>query len=340
MHGGVDAEVVGHRGQDNVTVLKRLGDQLGDMSGGHIVHRHLAHALIAERRRQRLRRVLRVAVHRGVDDEHALGLRGIAAPCVVLFNEPAQILAPHGAVERADVLDLIQNAAGLFQQELDVGAVLAHDVGKVATGVVQPVPLEVHLVGEQLAVQRAEGAEGVGGKEDAVGDVEGHHGLRPVNHRRAHKGDGVLAEGEGVALLHLDALMSVHMEAELPHEHECLLVGDQFHLGMAQQDLLDAGGVIRLQMVDQQVVQLAAIQHIRQIFQKLAAGRPVHRVKEHRLFIQQAVGVVAYAPGNGKAVFKQGQAMVVGAHPVEVVRYFTHAIHLILPPSRPQAFTN
>ena len=30
----------------------------------------------------------------GVDDEHALGLRGIAAPCVVLFDEPAQILAP------------------------------------------------------------------------------------------------------------------------------------------------------------------------------------------------------------------------------------------------------
>ena len=59
MHGRVDAEVVGHRGQDNVTVLKRLGDQLGDMSGGHIVHRHLAHALIAERGCQRLRRVLR-----------------------------------------------------------------------------------------------------------------------------------------------------------------------------------------------------------------------------------------------------------------------------------------
>ena len=135
-----------------------------------------------------MRRVLRVAVHRGVDDEHALGLRGIAAPCVVLFNEPAQILAPHGAVERADVLDLIQNAAGLFQQELDMGAVLAHDIGEVAAGVIQPVSLEIHLVGEQLAVQRAEGAEGVGGKEAAVGDVEGHHGLRPVNHRRAHKG--------------------------------------------------------------------------------------------------------------------------------------------------------
>ena len=36
-----------------------------------------------------------------------------------------------------------------------------------------------------------------------------------TSHRRSHKGDGVLAEGEGVTLLHLDALMSVHMEAEL-----------------------------------------------------------------------------------------------------------------------------
>ena len=165
-------------------------------------------------------------------------------------------------MERADILDLIQNAAGLFQQELDVGTVLAHDVSEVAAGVVQPVPLEVHLIGKQLAVQRAEGAESVGGKEDAVGNVEGHHGLRPVDHRRTHKGDGVLTEGEGIALLHLDALMPVHMEAELTHEHEGLLVGDQLHLGMAQQDLLDAGGVIRLQMVDQQVVQLAAVQHI------------------------------------------------------------------------------
>ena len=171
-----------------------------------------------------------------------------------------------------------------------MGTVLAHDVSEVAAGVVQPVPLEVHLIGKQLAVQRAEGAESVGGKEDAVGNVEGHHGLRPVDHRRTHKGDGVLTEGEGIALLHLDALMPVHMEAELTHEHEGLLVGDQLHLGMAQQDLLDAGGVIRLQMVDQ--------------------------------------------PGNGKAVFKQGQAMVVGAYPIEIICYFTHAIHLILPPSR------
>jgi len=115
-----------------------------------------------------------------------------------------------------------------------VGAVLAHDVGEVAAGIVQPVPLKVHLVGKQLAVQRAEGAEGVGGEQHAVGEVEGHHGLRPMHHRCAHKGDGVPAEGEGVPLLHLDALVVVHVEAELPHEHKGFFVGDDLHLGMPQ----------------------------------------------------------------------------------------------------------
>ena len=67
-----------------------------------------------------------------------------------------------------------------------------------------------------------------------------------MHHGRAHKGDGVPAEGEGVPLLHLDALVVVHVEAELPHEHEGLFVGDDLHLGVPQQDLLDAGGVIRL----------------------------------------------------------------------------------------------
>ena len=35
----------------------------------------------------------------------------------------------------------------------------------VAAGVVQPVPVKVHLVAEQAAVDGAEGAEGVGGEE-------------------------------------------------------------------------------------------------------------------------------------------------------------------------------
>ena len=59
----------------------------------------------------------------------------------------------------ADIPDLVQDAAGLAQQQLDVGAILAHDVGEVPAGLVDPVPVEVHLVGKQLAVQGDEGPE-------------------------------------------------------------------------------------------------------------------------------------------------------------------------------------
>ena len=107
VHGGVDAQIVGHRGQHDVAVLERLGDQLGHVGGGHIVQCHTAHALVAEPCRKCLRRVLRVAVHGGVDDQHALFLRRVPTPCVVLPDEPAQILPPHRAVEGADILDLI-----------------------------------------------------------------------------------------------------------------------------------------------------------------------------------------------------------------------------------------
>ena len=59
----------------------------------------------------------------------------------------------------------------------------------------------------------------------------------------AHEGDGVVAEGEGVPLLHLDALVAVRVEAELVHQQKGLLRGDDGDLGVPQQDLLDGGAV-------------------------------------------------------------------------------------------------
>ena len=55
-------------------------------------------------------------------------------------------------MEGADKLDLVQDTAGLFQQELDVGAVLAHDVGEVAPGIV----VGFHIDGHEL-IQVKEG---------------------------------------------------------------------------------------------------------------------------------------------------------------------------------------
>ena len=73
----------------------------------------------------------------------------------------ADVLAPDGAVQRADHLDF--KPRGLFEQCLHLRAVFADDVGVVAAGIVEPFGPEIDLVGVQISVQRAEGAEGVGG---------------------------------------------------------------------------------------------------------------------------------------------------------------------------------
>ena len=136
------------------------------------------------------------------------------------------------------------------------------------------------------------------------------------------------AEGAGIPLLDLHQLMTVHVEAELAHKHEGLFGGDELQIGIAPQQLLDGGPVIRLHMVDDQAVQRPLAQQVLQILQQLAAGRPIHRVEEHALLIQQEVGVVGDAPGDGMDIFEQSRPVVVGAHPIQIFRHFAYAVHV------------
>ena len=121
--------------------------------------------------------------------------------------------------------------------------------------------------------------------------------------------------------------MLVGVEAELPHEHEGLLSGDHLHLGVAAEDLLHAGSVVGLHVVDHQPVQGLVAQQVVQVVLELAVGGPVYRVKEDGLLVQQQVGVVGNPPGDGVDVFKQVEPVVVGPHPIQIVRYLAHAIH-------------
>src|SRR5699024_631512 len=76
-----------------------------------------------------------------------------------------------------------------------------------------------------------------------------------------------------------------------------------------------------------QVVQGFLPQQVGQILQQLPAGGPVHRVKQHGLLVQQKIGVVAHPLGNGVDVFKQGQTVVVGPNPIEVIGNRSYAMH-------------
>ena len=77
-----------------------------------------------------------------------------------LSIEPSEILSPDGSVQGADHLNI--QPSGLLQNSLGLGAVLAHDVRIISSGVIQPVSLKIHFVRVQVPVHGTEGSEGIG----------------------------------------------------------------------------------------------------------------------------------------------------------------------------------
>ena len=113
-----------------------------------------------------------------------------------------------------------------------------------------------------------------------------------MHHRRGHEGDGMLAKALRIALFDLDQFMIVDPETKLPHQHERLLRADHLDFWPAQQDFLDGRAVVRLHMIDQQIIERAAAEQVLDIFKELAAGRPIDGVKKHGAFVEQQIGVI------------------------------------------------
>ena len=266
-----------------------------------------------------------MSVYGGVGDEHALFLRGVAAPEQVFLQKIPEVLPPHRAVEGADIGDV--QPGGLFQHGLDLGAVFAHDVGVVAAGLVKLLAHKVALVGKEPPVQGAEGAEGVGGEEDLFRLVIGHHHLRPVDHGGHDEAQLMPAHGEAVPLLHLMQPVAEVQGEKLGQHGPDLGVADDLRLRIAQGKGLHRGGVVRLHVGNDQIVQSPSRQRMLQIFKEGGGHRLVHRVKQNRFFVQQQIGIIGNAVGHAVNALEAGQPSVVGTYPDQIVQNFSCAVH-------------
>ena len=81
-------------------------------------------------------------------------------------------------------------------------------------------------------------------------------------------------------------------------------------------------------MVDHHEVQRSPVQHSLYVLDKLPSYSPVCRIEKDCLFVQQYIGIVGHTVIEGMDVFKQGQAPVIGAHPVKVICHFSIVMHM------------
>jgi hypothetical protein len=80
-------------------------------------------------------------------------------------------------------------------------------------------------------------------------------------------------------------------------------------------------------VIDDQIIEIPSIQHMFYIFQELTAYGPVYRIEQYRGFVEEDVGIIGYATGNGVDIFKQVKPVVIGSDPVYIVGNGTYTIH-------------
>ena len=148
-----------------------------------------------------------------------------------------------------------------------------------------------------------------------------------MHHRRHDECKLHIAGGQHIAFLH-DAYFGRFFKMEELIQHRAnLCVAHDRGIGIAQHQFIHCGGVIRLHMVDYQIIQLAPAQHVRDVFKELAGNGTIHGIHHQRFFIIDEIAVVGYAGRDGIYVFKQGKTAILTADPGDFIGNFSRAIH-------------
>ena len=142
-----------------------------------------------------------------------------------------------------------------------------------------------------------------------------------MHHGRHGKGQRMPARNEGVALLHGQALRLWNKPRKILCEHGVrLFVAHDAHAGIAQQQLPDAGAVIRLHVIHDEIVERASIEPGGKALKKVLAHGTVDRIEQYGLLIQQQIGIIGNAVLQRKHVLKQSNPAVGCAKVEKVLR--------------------
>ena len=246
-----------------------------------------AHSPLRQLGSENIGGVLRMTVDGSIGDQDALFFGRVAAPKEILLEKIAEMTAPDEAVQRTNILDV--KPRRLFQHALHLRAVFADDIGIIPSGLIQMLGKEIGLISKKSAVERAEKAESVGRKEDAVGTLIRHHDLGPVHHRRVDKVQHMAAAGEGIALLDKHDPVGEVAGKKLAQHGFDLCVADDLHVGIADDQIADRVSVIRLHVGNDQIVQLPPSERKLDVFKEGLIDSLVDRVEQHGLFIEHEI---------------------------------------------------
>ena len=213
-------------------------------------------------------------------------------------------------MEGADRFDV--EGCGFLQHVLNLCAVFADDADIVAGGFTGPAFGIFHIIGAKFAkcIRR---------EEDFVRAVISHHDFRPVNHRSKDKIQDVGAQFQRVAGLYGLADIGGNVLEELIQHGKCFGISHNNRIRIGFHEFHDAGGVVRLHVLDDEIVNLAAVQLRADIVQPFIPETDVDGIEESRLPVKDQVGIVSHAGRNDILSLKEIDLMVVDADIADII---------------------
>ena len=204
------------------------------------------------------------------------------------------------------------------QSHLHRISILPDDI-RVITNHLFPIMLHVHLRVYYAAIQSAVRTERVRREENLIRSVVGHHHLRPMHHRRHIESQLVASRVKGIALLHL---MQPLGDAMKTRQHaERLAIPDNLHARILLTQQTDATRMIRLHVIDNQVIQRTAVQRVRYFLQEDVRVTYIHRINQDGLLVDNQVRVVRNPIRQRPHILEQCLLAIVHAHVINLIRY-------------------
>ena len=131
---------------------------------------------------------------------------------------------------------------------------------------------------------------------------------------------GVIAQGQSIPLAHCHLPLRGNRAEKVLDHGEGLGGGHHLCGGIGLQEPEQAAGVIRLHMLNNDVVGGFSAQHVPDVVQPDFREMGVHRVDDGVFFIVDHIGIVGHTVGNAVLALKQVNGVVIDADVMNLLR--------------------
>ena len=147
-----------------------------------------------------------------------------------------------------------------------------------------------------------------------------------------NKGQVPAAKAQGLPILYHQAAVRVVHAEELLHKSKCPGIAHNHCLWISLRKKCDVGGVVRLHMLDDEIVRLSAAKGFPDIGKPLLAKVLVHVIHDSHLIIQDDIAIVSHAVRHHILSLEKINLMIINAYVNNTVCYIKHSLLLLIIP--------